>query len=275
MTNKKLLYKLLSFTTPHGTEERIVDIINPILKKLGFITAQDSKRNLYAVRDCEQKNPQYVLLSAHMDTVHFNKFPTRVNIIRDGSIWHTGGTSILGADDKAGIVAALAIAEYTPDTPMKIFFSVGEETGCIGANFAVKHHSSFFRNIEYGLVLDRKGENHILPSQLLETSCSGRFLSKFLEIVMAKNYPFLVVDGSLSDTYILKQIVPNMVNLSVGYELEHTRDEYLNVSTLDKLVQLYIAIVEQLDLSQPFGEFKDNQFEKYYGALIEYYDREG
>lgn len=79
-----------------------------------------------------------LLLCAHLDTVSPGKgiMPT----LSDGMIFSEGDT-ILGADDKAGIAAALEalqtiISERLPHRPVELLFTVCEESGILGSKFA-------------------------------------------------------------------------------------------------------------------------------------------
>lgn len=77
-----------------------------------------------------------VLLSAHMDTVvpGANVQPT----IDDNGVAHSDGSTILGADDKAGVTAILtALHELssgsTLHAPIEVVFTIAEEIGLQGA----------------------------------------------------------------------------------------------------------------------------------------------
>lgn len=101
-----------------------------------------------------------LILSCHLDTVIPGKNISPV--IRDGVVYSDGST-ILGADDKSGIAAAMEalqsiIEDGTPHRPVEIMFSVCEETGLKGAKYA---DYSFFRGKE-ALVLDTSDVGSII-----------------------------------------------------------------------------------------------------------------
>jgi tripeptide aminopeptidase len=95
------------------------------------------------------------LLSAHMDTVGpAEKIRVRV----EGDIVRTDRTTVLGGDDKAGIVAILeairALRETgTPHGDIEVVLSICEETGLLGA----KHFDTRRLKARRGLVLDVDG----------------------------------------------------------------------------------------------------------------------
>jgi tripeptide aminopeptidase len=95
------------------------------------------------------------LLSAHMDTV----VPAdAVHPVVDGDIVRTDGTSVLGGDDKAGIVAILeairTLRERSiPHGDLELVLTICEETGLLGA----KHFDATRLRARRGLVLDVDG----------------------------------------------------------------------------------------------------------------------
>lgn len=96
-----------------------------------------------------------IILNAHMDTVA----PGRgVMPVDAGDRFMSAGTTVLGADDKAGVAVILAVVEYLVSTggghrALEVVFTIREEQGLLGA-----------RNLDYslvdgswGLVLDAAG----------------------------------------------------------------------------------------------------------------------
>ncbi len=96
-----------------------------------------------------------LLLCAHMDTVVPGE---NVKPIVSGDVVRTDGTTVLGGDDKAGIVAILealrVLREDTvPQGPIDVLFTVCEEFGLLGA----KHFDVGRLRARTGLVLDVDG----------------------------------------------------------------------------------------------------------------------
>lgn len=87
--------------------------------------------------NCKNKKP--LLLSAHMDVVG-NSSPVNICYSKDKKYIQTDGSRTLGADDKAGIAAALKLAIYLARNPeikhggLEIVFTRDEETGMSGIN---------------------------------------------------------------------------------------------------------------------------------------------
>ena len=102
------------------------------------------------------------MFSAHLDTVGpcDNVQPV---IAEDGYIYSTGET-VLGGDDKAGIVAIMEALRYLVENDvvhgdLEIIFSVCEEQGITGA----KHVDLTQLKFDYGYVLDAGGT----PAQII------------------------------------------------------------------------------------------------------------
>jgi len=101
-----------------------------------------------------------LLLCAHMDTV----VPCQnIRPVAQGDVIRTDGTTILGGDDKAGIVAILesvrvARERRLPHGPIEILFTICEENGLLGA----KHFDVTRLAARRGLVLDCDGVNELI-----------------------------------------------------------------------------------------------------------------
>jgi tripeptide aminopeptidase len=100
------------------------------------------------------------LLCAHMDTVVPGE---KVSPVVSGDIVRTDGTSVLGGDDKSGIVAILEAVRVVeeqriPHGPIEVLFTVCEELGLIGA----KHFDVSRLTARTGLVLDCDGVQELI-----------------------------------------------------------------------------------------------------------------
>lgn len=113
-----------------GNEARFMAWLQPRLEEVGATAAPDAYGNLIATLPAKQSSAAPILLSCHGDTVR-----PGVGIephLADGVI-RSNGTTILGADDKAGIaemLEALRIAPVHP--PIEIAISRQEEVGLVG-----------------------------------------------------------------------------------------------------------------------------------------------
>ncbi|MCS7185779.1 MAG: M20/M25/M40 family metallo-hydrolase [Armatimonadota bacterium] len=101
-------------------------------------------------------NASPVMLSAHLDTVA----PTKgIKVIRTETEIKTDGTTILGADDKAGVALILEAIQTLrernlPHPPIEVVFTIREEKGLLGAKVFDKSKLKS----HYGIVVDGSGE---------------------------------------------------------------------------------------------------------------------
>ena len=100
------------------------------------------------------------LLSGHMDTVGP---AAHVRTVVEGDLIHTDHTSVLGGDDKAGLVAILEAIRVLrerrlPHGDLEVVITICEETGLIGA----KHFDCSRLRARRGLVLDVDGVNELV-----------------------------------------------------------------------------------------------------------------
>ena len=132
----------ISIDSPSLRERRMADMLRGKLAAIGFDVYEDDagvkaggdSGNLIAVLRGDPDMPSVALL-AHMDTV--NPCENKRWIV-DGDTVRTDGNTILGADDGAGVVAALEIARRVLEEQLRrgdifIIYTICEETGLLGA----------------------------------------------------------------------------------------------------------------------------------------------
>lgn len=158
-----------------------------------------------------------IALVAHMDTV----FKTPVSNLyydqRKGVLWSPEG---LGADDRAGIFAILKIVQ--DGLKPSIILTTDEEEGGLGAA-ALATEDCPIPNLKYMIELDRRGTNDCV---FYDCYCP-----EFIDYV--ESFGFCEHWGSFSDiSFLMPEWQICGVNLSVGYEDEHSYTEILNIGPL-------------------------------------------
>ena len=131
--------ELVKIPSPSLNEEEVSKKIMEYTYNNGINAYYDDYKNVIIKipANCEQKKP--LLLSAHMDVVG-NSSPINICYSEDKKIIKTDGSRTLGADDKAGVAAALNLAIYLAKNPqikhggLEIVFTRDEETGMSGIN---------------------------------------------------------------------------------------------------------------------------------------------
>lgn len=160
-----------------------------------------------------------IALVAHMDTVF--KFPVS-DLYYDqkkGVLWSPEG---LGADDRAGIFAIIKILQ--DGLRPSVILTTGEEDGGVGACAICERYPDCpIPGLKYMIQLDRHGTNDCV---FYDCYCP-----EFVDYV--ESFGFCERWGSFTDISFLMpewQIVG--VNLSVGYEDEHSKQEILCINPL-------------------------------------------
>lgn len=169
-----------------------------------------------------------IALVAHLDTV-FKMPPTNIYYDeRKNVMWSPEG---LGADDRAGVFAIIKIirAGYKPH----IIFTTDEEKGALGATMLIHQVPQPFADMKYIIQLDRRG-----TSDCVFYNCANEAFIEYVE-----KFGFIENFGSFSD---ISEICPAWkvagVNLSVGYEDEHSVSETLHITplltTIDRVINM-------------------------------------
>lgn len=165
-----------------------------------------------------------VCLVAHLDTV-FKQPPAEIFYDAEQKVmWSPQG---LGADDRAGVYAILNIisAGYKPS----IVFTTNEELGGLGAFKLIEDYPECpFENLKAIIELDRRGEKDSVFYECDNPEFEG----------YVYNFDFYPNTGTFSDISI---IAPEWgvaaVNVSVGYQDEHTYTERLYIHHLEATIE--------------------------------------
>ena len=126
------LCDLVRIDSPSNEEEDVSKHLEERLRNLNFQVERDAHGNVIA----SEPGDDPLLLSAHMDTVE----PGRgIKPQVRGDRIESDGTTILGADCKAGVAAIMEALQSTAQEgrarrPVQVVFTRGEEIGLVGAS---------------------------------------------------------------------------------------------------------------------------------------------
>lgn len=225
--------KFLSLTTrtyPHGTEHELFHLLPDTLQK-------DEHGNLFI-----KIGESDTMFTAHLDTA--TKALCDVVHVFEDNIIKTDGTSILGADDKAGVTVMLYMIEN--NIPGLYYFFLGEEVGCIGSKkVAEVHKANKIEGINKVVSFDRRATSSIITFQSSKRSCSDKFgeaLAKALNDAESTFDYKLDKNGVLTDSIQFTSIYPECTNISVGYYSEHTFTERQDIDHLEKLAKACLSV---------------------------------
>jgi hypothetical protein len=183
--------------------------------------------------------------------------------MRKNVLWSPQG---LGADDRAGVFAIIQVlkANLRPH----IIFTTDEEVGGVGAMMLAEKKCPF-EDLRYMIELDRRGTNDCVFYQ-----CDNEDFTKYVE-----QFGFIEAFGTFSDICELSPAWKVAgVNLSIGYQNEHSVSETLHVNamlaTIEKVKKMLQEPVDEI----PFFNFVpavysyrggakywDNWYGDYYG----------
>lgn len=142
----------------------------------------------------------------------------------------------LGADDAAGCETLVQMVEA--GVPGYYIWAAEEEKGSIGINFLLSEDPGFFSGFDRCVSFDRRGGTDLVTNQYGEECCSETFADALLEYLPAHK----TAVGSFTDSGALKGVIPECINLSVGYYYEHGTSEVLDLWQLNHLIGLYKAV---------------------------------
>lgn len=209
----------------------------------------DSEFNYWVwVGDKEQTQTMF---SCHTDTVHWDKGYQKFLYFEDLEI--IAKTTLkkdpdfdnecLGADDGAGVWIMLNMIEA--GVPGLYVFHRGEELGGIGSTYITQYNQELVKNIKRCIAFDRRGRHDIITHQAGDRCCSDEFAWELAMALCTANPEIDMVPsqkGLFTDSANYTHLIPECTNLSVGYEMEHTPNEELDVDHLKNLLAACLVI---------------------------------
>ena len=270
MNIKQKFLELTQRTYPHETENDLFHLLPDSL-------LTDEFGNKYI-----QIGETNTMFTCHLDTARnpSNGQYVNINHVIEGDIIKTDGTTILGADDKAGCVILLYMIENK--VPGLYYFFLGEEVGCIGSKkLAEKFKTNKLDYINKVVSFDRKNLNSVITHQSSIRCCSDKFaeaLAEQLNICSKQVYDNDIIfeykpdwTGICTDSIQFLSIYPECTNISVGYYEEHTVRERQDIKHLDKLAKTCCLIDwESLPVERDFTKKEyysyGQSYQSHYGS---------
>ena len=196
-----------------------------------------------------------IALVAHMDTVFYQSMTDLYYDERKGTMWSPQG---LGADDRAGIYIILQIIQS--GLRPSIILTTDEERGGLGAQKLAKKECPI-PFLRYMIQLDRHGANDCVFYDCYNPS--------FIDYV--ESFGFSEAKGSFSDiSFLMPAWKICGVNLSVGYNDEHTVSETLNINWMYRTLEnVKKMLVEKVIPTFEYGEVS-SRLKDYYKVMSQY-----
>lgn len=241
---KEIFLKLTEKTYPHPQEQESAEMINTIISKHSNHRLQEDIWGNRYIKIGESKS----LFASHFDTADRGVIK-KVTHTFDEEWIKTDGTTILGADDKAGVT--IMIMMIINDVPGIYYFFYGEERGLLGSNdlsTAVKYNTSDspLKADDFNKVIsfDRFGDKSVVTHQWHGRCCSDEFGNELAKRLNEAGDLELELDtkGLSTDSAEFMSITPECTNLSVGYLDHHKHTERQDIVFLEKMTKACIEI---------------------------------
>jgi hypothetical protein len=221
------LIEILSWARPHGSPE-VEQFCTLFLDPIPGMYADTFSNRIVAIGAAPR-----VMWSCHVDTVHSKG--GRQNVQWDGNILRLANGKpgqCLGADDGAGVWLMLEMIAAA--RPGLYVFHQGEEKGCLGSRHILHNTPELLDGLDAAIALDRAGCRDVITHQMGARCASdsyGEGLARALNRTAGLDYR--TDDGGVfTDTEVYREVVPECINLSVGYQGQHGPRESLDVAHL-------------------------------------------
>ena len=261
------LFQMVQSMRPHGSLQE-AKFIEQWLIPLEM--QEDTFGNLYKwIGDSK------VCWTAHLDTVHLCG-GTQI-VVREANriqLAKQSTSNCLGGDDTAGVW--LLHEMIKANKPGFYLFHRGEERGCLGSGFIVEKNPRAMTGIKAVISLDRRSTKSIITYQRSQRCCSDKFGQSLASALGMKHE--LDQGGLFTDSAKYTDLVSECTNVSVGFDHEHSKREYIDSDYLTALRERLIALDESklIFVRKPGTvEYKtyrsnDDNWDGMYGGYSEY-----
>lgn len=174
-----------------------------------------------------------ILFSCHTDTCERRSGTRKLVYVDDFNYMRSMGAEILGADDGAGVFLLLSMIER--GIPGRYVFHRAEEVGALGSSHVVEFTREWLEGIKYAIAFDRKGTHDVVHTQLGRRMASVDTVCNIMHEMGRLGGLHVPAVGIFTDTAIYADDVKECLNISVGYQNEHTANEYLDLEYFDWL----------------------------------------
>lgn len=250
----ELLRWLVEQQSPSNTkqsEDFIANLYNYFSLKDNLIVEIDRNDNIYITKGVLDNNEYYPCLVAHTDTNQEIYGDLKLCISGDlmfGMDVTTGLQAGIGADDKIGITIITTLLDKFDK--IKLFIPNLEEVGYLGTAYAMENHLDWFNDIGYLIQPDRNGKK---LDFIEESNGYQLFDDNFYNVCFPtlKRFGYSKNTGIGTDVGYMKGYLDVCtVNVSCGYQNEHSREEIAFISKMMLCLDLIETLVNKLGNKQ-------------------------
>lgn len=224
------LISILETRREHGSIGE-ASFIERFIKPLGAepFTNPEGEVIAYVVDNAHGRST--VLWSSHIDTMHRDRgtsgsLTQDIWVDVDGLAFVDDKADCLGADDGAGMYLMFEMIKN--DVAGTYIFHRGEEIGCWGSGEMATHYTEWLKMFTHAIAFDRRGTTSIITHQRGERACSDALGNQLIDLFNMRYE--LDPTGVYTDTAEYMDIIPECVNVSIGYDSEHSHRETLDTT---------------------------------------------
>lgn len=244
--NLGLLIKLLSIQSKSNDDAVMHKFLKDTLTTMKLTYEEDGYGNIYVTKG---KAKSYPCIVAHTDTVHSIIEDSAYKVLKLGTTLYamdaaTGCQTGIGGDDKVGIFVALHALKYYKNVKVVLFRN--EEIGHIGSTYSIKNNKEFYKDCNFVIECDRKGNADFITKSGGHDICSAEFIKATAPIVKEHRYKKTTGNSSDIDTLVSEGIGISCINLSSGYWRPHLDNEIVVIDDVEDVIKLVDDIVKKL-----------------------------
>lgn len=231
------------------SEQQIIELIQKYAK-LNKDALWDVEVHKRFVVVTPKQPDHYPLICSHYDTVRHT--PLSGYKIKKDIITSIEGA--LGGDDRCGVAIALSLMQAGVLANYAFFDE--EECGAVGSKDFLIETPWIAKESSCYIGLDRRGH--------ADAAVYNYRSDKLLDIVGV--YGFKEASGTMTDVSVIEENLPKAtVNLSVGFNHEHTSNETVHIDVVMNTLQAMKEIVDictgvYFDDLEAFGKYKDSGY---------------
>lgn len=233
------LLSILTYRRQHESKGEQA-FINKYFKNFKTLTNKDGEILAYLYENHNKKTKTNILWSCHIDTMH-HKNPDEITqeVFLDafGTAFVDQSSDCLGADDGAGVFLLLEMIDANVEGTY--IFHRGEERGCWGSSQIAELHADYIKKFTHAVAFDRRGNTSIITHQR-GGRCASDEIGKALIKLFGKGFE-LDPTGVYTDTAEYTHLIGECLNISIGYNNEHTNTETLDTNHVLNLREIILA----------------------------------
>jgi hypothetical protein len=189
-----------------------------------------------------------LMFSCHTDTCHNQadsngNLPQKLKYDEDFGLLSLAEpkTACLGADDGAGVYVLLKMIEAKVQATY--IFHRGEERGGIGSRALLAANPDLLKTFSHCIAFDRGGNDEVVVTQGGAICASTKCGTALATALATAGLPHVISHkGSFTDSKVYRELIPECLNVSVGYKYQHSPEEYLDVKHLEALVAVAVKL---------------------------------